>query len=282
MSTSHQDICLTHSPLGDEVIVTQSDLAWFPFLIQVTNTRDGVLHSRIPPFAGKYRDSYPCFSPDGSRLYFNSNRPEIDGDDPVDADRLWYVDRTDDGWAEPVYLGDTVHAYRYQTSPSVTRNGTLYFHAWVEEGGELVDADIFRCTLTGGRYNKPERLGTAINTDNAEFHPYIAPDESFIVFDACDRSDGFGGNDLYISYRGEDGSWTPARNLGSAVNTEFADMRPRVTVDGQYLFFTSDRHDSRDCLEIPADIDGCRDHLNGPGNGSQDIYWVEAGLLNLQ
>jgi hypothetical protein len=279
VSTAHQDICLAPSSNGNEVMVAQTDMAWFPFLVLVTCPDGKTLQTEIPSFSGKYRDSYPCYLPGGNRLFFDSNRPDATGSEPVDGRRLWYVDRTSSGWGDPVYVGDLAHKFGYQACPTVTEQGTLYFHAWIEENGEQVDADIFRCRLVNGKYGEPENLGPNINSENLEFHPYIAPDESFIVFDAIGRDDGFGANDLYISTRTEDGLWSPARNLGPAVNTEFSDMKPRMTIDKRYMFFASNRHERIDCFPEPVDFGRSREIMNAPGNGSQDIYWVDASVV---
>jgi WD40-like Beta Propeller Repeat len=279
VSTAHHDICLAPSSTGNEVMVTQTDMAWFPFLVLIKCSDGNTIHTEIPSFAGQYRDSYPCYQPGGNRLFFDSNRPDVTGAEPVDGKRIWYVDRTSSGWGDPVYIGDQAHEFRIQACPTVTEKGTLYFHAWIEEDGEMVNADIFRCRLVNGRYGEPENLGPMINSENLEFHPYIAPDESFMVFDAIGRDDGLGGNDLYISYCSEDGMWSPARNLGPVVNTEFSDMKPRMTIDGEYLFFASDRHGRKGQFTEPVDYDRSREMMSAPGNGSQDIYWIEASAV---
>ena len=51
-------------------------------------------------------------------------------------------------------------------------------------------------------------------------HPFIAPDESYLIWDD-EREGGYGDNDLYISFRQQDGSWGAAINLGDKINTEF-------------------------------------------------------------
>ncbi|MCP4290778.1 MAG: hypothetical protein GY780_02965 [bacterium] len=281
VSTAHQDICLAPSPIGNELMVSQTDMDWFPFLTQINYSDGKTLQTEIPSFSGQYRDSYPCYSPDGKRLFFASNRPETTGSEPVDGNRIWYVDRTTSGWGNPVFIGDPAQNFRIQSFPSVSQDGTLYFHAWIEKNGELFDADLFRCPLVNGKYGEPENLGPNINSENPEFHPFIAPDESFLVFDATDRADGFGGNDLYISYRLEDGSWSLAQNLGPKINTEFSDMKPRITIDNKVMFFSSNRHQRKEFLPEPVDYGQSREILNGPGNGSQDIYWIDASEVLL-
>jgi hypothetical protein len=48
-------------------------------------------------------------------------------------------------------------------------------------------------------------------------------------------------HDLHVSFWREDGSWTEPLNLGEGVNSSSAEVRPYVSPDGRYLFFTSNR-----------------------------------------
>jgi hypothetical protein len=94
-----------------------------------------------------------------------------------------------------------------------------------------------------------------INTASNEHDPYIAHDESYLIFDS-DRPGGFGGTDLYICYKMADNSWSEPQNMGNNVNSESSDFCAMLSPDDEYLFFSSSRS----------------------GNG--DIYWVSAYIIN--
>jgi hypothetical protein len=86
-----------------------------------------------------------------------------------------------------------------------------------------------------------ESLGGGVNTPTPGIHPFIAPDESFVIFDAA-RSGGQGGEgDLYVCFRKSDGSWGDAVNLGDAVNSKGTNSCAALSPDGKYLFFTKHR-----------------------------------------
>lgn len=59
------------------------------------------------------------------------------------------------------------------------------------------------------------------------------------VYFASNRPDGFGGYDIYVSYR-VGNSWSAPENLGPVVNTQGNEITPFH--DGTYLFFASDWH----------------------------------------
>ncbi|MCB9080728.1 MAG: carboxypeptidase regulatory-like domain-containing protein [Lewinellaceae bacterium] len=70
-------------------------------------------------------------------------------------------------------------------------------------------------------------------------YPCFTPDGNAIFF-ASDRDGGFGGYDLYISYR-EGASWSRPINLGPVVNSSGDEISPYF--DGTNLYFASDWHE---------------------------------------
>jgi hypothetical protein len=66
----------------------------------------------------------------------------------------------------------------------------------------------------------------------------VARDESFIVFGSPHRG-GFGGGDLFISFRESDGPWSDPKNLGATINTPGYEFGPYVTNDRRFLFYSS-------------------------------------------
>ena len=56
----------------------------------------------------------------------------------------------------------------------------------------------------------------------------------------CNREDGLGGCDIYISYLTRNG-WSEAINLGNKVNAEGWDSQPSLSPDKRSLYFASKR-----------------------------------------
>ncbi|MCB0569825.1 MAG: carboxypeptidase regulatory-like domain-containing protein [Phaeodactylibacter sp.] len=69
-------------------------------------------------------------------------------------------------------------------------------------------------------------------------YPGLAPDGNALYF-ASNRPDGYGGFDLYVSYR-MGNTWSTPENLGPNVNTPGNEISPFF--DGAALFFSSDWH----------------------------------------
>jgi len=94
------------------------------------------------------------------------------------------------------------------------------------------------------------------NTKYSEDDPFIASDESFLIFCSM-RPGGYGIFDLYISFQRMDGTCTKAKNMGPEINTSGEEARPSITPDGKYFFFT-------------------RGNVNPDW---RDIFWVDARII---
>lgn len=177
------------------------------------------------------------FSPDGQRMHMAKG----------------YRDRTGDGWSEhkslgPMFDQDDFGIMRLTASA----RGTYVFDDYKSD-------DLIRIsTIKDGVRQPPEVMSSIVNTGKWTAHPFIAPDESYLIWDS-EREGGFGGSDLYISFKQADGSWGDAINMGSAVNSDKWDAYASVTPDGKYILFNRALDD--DSVEV-------------------DIYWVDASIID--
>lgn len=177
----------------------------------------------------------PTFAPDG-KMYFISNRPKDTADTLKDFD-IWFSTTLSNGKWSPPENFKTINSDSNEYYISFTEKGNLYFGS--SRQGSRGQEDIFVSRLENGGYATPENLGDAINTDKAEFDPFISSDEKLIIFASSKRDDSLGGTDLYYS-KLENGNWTKAANLGKNINTETRDFCPYMSSDGKYFLFSSD------------------------------------------
>lgn len=195
-------------------------------LFVIKNIDNQWVESEVPPYAGE-----PFVSIDGKTLYLGNKYREL----------------TSSGWGE-VKNHDPVFKDIYIMRLTVSANGTYY----LDEGTRSGEGNIQYSKLINGKREKPIALPKEINAGKWVAHPYIASDESYIIWDA-EREEGYGDNDLYISFKQANGSWGKAINLGDKINTEHAEAYGSISPDGNYFFF----------------------HRSYGGNKA-DIYWVKA------
>jgi Tol biopolymer transport system component len=260
------------SPDRNEIFYTlQSGQNMFQTILYIKKDSAGNWGApAVAPFAGRFSDLEPAFSPNGKQLFFSSNRP-VSGSTPGDFN-IWVVEKKEGRWGEPVIIGETVNTTANEFYPSVAANGNLYFTAAYPHGTGR--EDIWMSPLVNGQYSTPVLLDTAINSKNFEFNAFVAPDESFIIFTVFGRTDDKGRGDLYMSLKDAQGKWKPARCL-SILNSDRLDYCPFVSYDKRILFFTSDRNALQKVFaREPATFPALQRSFSGPQNGNGDIYWV--------
>ena len=196
------------------------------FVMKMVN--DAWSAPEVAPFSGEFFDGSPSISRDGQHLVFSSGRNADQTGLNEDGERnLWYVLRTDAGWSQPQML--PVNTDQWENGSDISARGNLFFYS----------PDIHRMAFPPNDPPHAEKLGTEINSGFTELHPCVAPDERFLVFYSNRPGHlGSGGGDMYISFKGEDGSWQPATNLGAEFNAgHLSTSFPRLSPDGRYLFF---------------------------------------------
>jgi hypothetical protein len=142
-----------------------------------------------------------------------------------------YIERTDSGWSEIKNLGTPYDSIRIMRL-TASSQGTLVFDEATRDGNGVLRYS----RLVNGKREAPKPFGATINTGKWTAHPFIAPDESYIIWDS-ERKGGYGDSDMYISFRQSDGSWGPAINFGDKINTDAEDGGGYVTPDGKYLSY---------------------------------------------
>ncbi|MFC1726112.1 TolB family protein [candidate division KSB1 bacterium] len=180
-------------------------------------------------FSGEYFEGGPCVTPDGNRIFYSSARPIASGGEEKEDRDIWYVDRTETGWSEPIRTN--FNTGTWEDVPYVSEPGYLYYKS---------DNDIYRVKMIDSGFSGPERLSNKINSEYGEQHPCIAPDESYMIFYSS-RPGHLGDNngDLYISFKNESGEWSEPVNMGPEINKGHVITRfPRLSPDGKYLFFS--------------------------------------------
>ena len=193
-------------------------------------------HPQLASFSSSYVDGGPVFSFDYQHLYFYSKRP-IDPLSNVEQPRIWVVDRNKKGWGEPRSAFGEDHADQIQFSFSLTKSGTFYYLGILE--GVKNNMGIYRIRQKDGVFGILEPLPSQINSSHQDWIPFIAPDESYLIF-SSDRPGSIGFFDLYISFHIENTYWSEPLNLGPTINTDGSERFPGLTPDGKTFFFIRD------------------------------------------
>ncbi|WP_440054527.1 hypothetical protein ACSLBF_17020 [Pseudoalteromonas sp. T1lg65] len=195
--------------------------------------------------------------------------------------RAWILMQYQDGkWHNKKIAAADIPSYQQRFSPplsdikkhdrfkdipiigyTTSAKGTFYFYVLDFKDGS---GHLSYSRLIDGKYEQPHKMSDAVNKGKYIAHPFIAPDESYLMWDA--EVDGASTPDIFISFRNKDGSWGEAISMGGAINTPLYEQRPKVTPDGKYLTFWRG--------EVKTRADGSRYPMGDP-------YWVDAKIIEI-
>lgn len=187
-------------------------------------------------FNSSANDFDPAFAPDGSGVYFFSNRPGGFGQDdlyfvPFDA-------KTGQNGAAR-NLGSEVNTPGNEWAPIVAPDGRRLMFSSDGHGGKGKQ-DLFIASWDGEAWVKPQNLA-ALNTPDDDFDAAFLHDGESIVYTSGDV------NATVVLYfaRFKDGKWLARERLGPSVNSTLQDAStygPSISRhDPNSLYFTS-RH----------------------------------------
>jgi len=241
--------------------------AHYHYVLYVSRFRNGTWSMpETLPFSGQYRDSDPVLSADGRTLYFVSDRP-AEGLEP-NRFHAWSADRTETGWTNLRPLRGPVNEKGNTEFVSFAANGNLYFTS--DRSGSSFD--VYRCRLVNGQYQAAENLGPDVNDGRYTIEAFVAPDESFLLLGSFAR-DSLGNADLYVAYN-VNGVWSKPVNFGPSINSKARDYSPRISPDGRYLVFSSERGFPTEIHDQPVSYQEFTRRMHGALNGLGNIYRV--------
>jgi hypothetical protein len=230
LSIEHRDGSAFFTPDMKEFYFTRKDSKdgkWSLIVFKSENNR--WRESVVGPRVGR-----PILAPDGKTMHLGK----------------YYMQRTETGWSEVKSLGPMFDREDWGIMRlSASAKGTYVFDDY--KNGDVIRISRFK----DGKREEPKLLGKDINSGKWTAHPFIAADDSYLIWDS-ERDGGYGESDLYISYRQQDSSWGKAINLGDKVNTGSGESGAYVSPDGKYLFFNR--------------------YIN---EKKSSIYWVDAQII---
>ncbi len=138
---------------------------------------------------------------------------------------------------KPINMGAAINTYDDEYMAAITTDELNLIFTRQSNQKE----DFYQSFKTDTSWSKAEYLSKNINTPNYnEGAQCISPDGQYLFFTGCNRPDGAGRCDIYISKK-EGLQWCKPIELGFPINTKGWESQPSISADGRTLYFVSDK-----------------------------------------
>ncbi|MDO7874876.1 OmpA family protein [Hymenobacter sp. ASUV-10] len=209
---------------------------------------DSALVNLGPNVNSRYVDTHPVISPDGRTLFFaRQDHPGNVGGarDPQD---VWYSTLQNSKaktWGPAKNINAPINTPDDPNGlASVTASGGSAILTGVYLPGGAIEPKGFSLSKkqkSGWSVPVKLEIDDFYNNDPDHIDCFLATSGKALLM-AVERTDGQGGQDLYVSFLqpGSTVSWTRPKNLGPNVNTKKADFAPFLAADEKTLYFATE------------------------------------------
>ena len=199
------------------------------------------------PLNDQYANGINSVSSDGHTVLVFNGHTNSDNEPGAEISR-----QTKDGWSAPKRVRiDDFYNYSEFEDYQLTGDNKFIILA-VERDDSMGDQDLYvSFHKLDNTWSKPLNLGPNINTEAAEFSPFLAADGKTLYF-ASEGHDGMGNSDIYYTKRLDDSwqTWSKPKNLGPSINTSELDAYFTIDAAGDYAYFVSMENGQRDIFRI--------------------------------
>lgn len=202
-----------------------------------------------------YNESNPIIDPvNRNFLYFSSDRDISTGGKRNEAGLkdditgryymdMYAIEMKEGNWS-PVYPFNSLqNSSRHEIIQDFGKEGkVLYFI----KSNDLVSGTLYADSITVGKAFL-NRLESPIIAEKGDKDLFVFNDQYY--FFASKRIGGFGGYDIYVTYKIND-FWIEPINLGPKINTAYDEVSPFLSDGGAELFFSSNRPEGMGGFDI--------------------------------
>lgn len=201
-----------------------------PLMAQSKKTLESLLNTK----GELYLESRPIISSSGSKIYFT--RSHFPGPDQEQRQDIWLVDFGQDGYFPLVQaFSKTANRFHQNTLVSISNDDK----EMIVVNNKFAKAPLLRLKLKNGKWkNAGEIQIRNFYTLSAvrDFH-YSFNEE--VILMSLQQNDLEHGQDLFISFPGEDGKWSKPAKLSASINSDGDETAPFLAADGRSLFYCS-------------------------------------------
>ncbi len=215
--------------------------------VEIAKKPSNALVDNLEGVNSQYNEHSPLISADESMMIFTSTREngqDIGPEGQYDED-IYISHKNNKSWSFPKNIGSPVNTKFNDATVGLAPDGQKL----LIYNGNKGNGDIQICNLNGNEWDYPKNLPKTINTKEQESSACFSPDGNRLFF-ISDRPGGFGGKDIYVSYKNAKGKWDDPINMGSTINSQYDEEAVFMHPDERKLYFSSKGHNSTGGYDI--------------------------------
>jgi len=191
----------------------------------------------------KFDEYYPALTVDNSQLYYTRMRKadEFSLSNGAFEEDFYISYFENNQWTMSRALGPPLNTHYNEGVQAISPDGRVIIFTACNKDDSFGSCDLYIAEKSGGKWQKPQNLGVAINSQKSDSQPTLSADGKLLIF-SSNRSGGQGQFDLWMSRKDENGNWLPAENLGTEINSDQDENSPFLHPGGKVLFFSSKGH----------------------------------------
>lgn len=162
---------------------------------------------------------------------------------------IWVVELSEEYTAEQVHhLPYPINNIYPNSVLAIHDDQLLIINEFTEDGAVYEGISSISMEGESDMFPKPLDMSDFYTKDNEVNLTMNKRGDVMII--ALNRGDSYNSRDLYVSFLVANKYWTPPKNLGPDINTNFRESTPFLASDGKRLYFSSDRPGSLGGMDI--------------------------------
>ncbi|MVM32362.1 OmpA family protein [Spirosoma sp. HMF4905] len=193
----------------------------------------------------EYNEINPMISPDGKTLYYARISHPNNTHGVKGSQDIWYsdLDAASGKWGPGRRMGFPLNKDEYNCAYSITPDGQTMLIKGQYNNGNYETRGFSLSKKTASGWSPPQKMDIPnyVNMSKGQFDCGFMSADGKVLLMAFSEKKNSKEDDIYVSFRQKDGSWTKPMELGPEVNTKFTETTPFLAPDGATLYFSSNR-----------------------------------------
>ncbi len=195
---------------------------------------DNVRLIALDSINSEYDDSSPFVESNSKKLFYSKRTEAGDKD-------LYIAEWNGKNWSKiPVQV--SINNRFDNEIYHVDSSGLIYFQKAVLNNAGQAIFGIFTTKFKNGKWSEPIRQRIKYFNNKSTDQSFCLNKTADIMLLSMQSYFSYGVEDIYVSFKKDQNSWTEPKNLGNSINTAYEEFTPFLDDDERTLYFSSNGH----------------------------------------